>query len=152
MSYRLITKALLTITSADGVKSERIVECRLYPVPKRDAAGTITIDGKSESFKRTGGKGRGTTDNRYMYATVKGQAAFWAITEPEATALAGGTATLTSVEQAAPDAPAVTSEERVIIQAAVDKHGAEAVVAAANAKPEGQKAQRRQGKREAATA
>lgn len=106
MSYRLITKAVLTITGATGATSEREVECRLYPAPKRDAAGLIHVDGADVSYRRTGGKGRGTADHRYMYATVKGASCFWAITEAEATALVGGIAKLTSVvEQPKPEAP-----------------------------------------------
>lgn len=104
MSYKLITKALFTVTNAAGVKTEREVQVRAYPAPKRDASGSITIDGADGSYKRTGGKGRGTVDNRYMYAVIKGQPAFWPITEAEATALAGGVATLASI--AAPVAPA----------------------------------------------
>lgn len=98
MSYRLITKATLAIKSADGKTMEREVECRAYPAPKRDNAGLITIDGNEVGFKRTGGKGRGTQDHRYMYATVKGVSAFWPITEAEATAAVGGQVKMTSLE------------------------------------------------------
>lgn len=114
MSYRLITRANFVVTSADGTKSERIVEVRAYPAPKRDAAGLITVDGADVEFRRTGGKGRGTVDARYAYAAVKGASGFWPITEAEATALIGGRASLDSIqaeqpkaepEQAAPEAP-----------------------------------------------
>lgn len=97
MSYKLITKAVLTITNAAGEIMTREVQCRSYPAPKRDASGSITIDGADSSYKRTGGKGRGTVDSRYMYATVKGVQCFWAITEAEATAAVGGTVALVSV-------------------------------------------------------
>lgn len=106
MSYRIITKASLIITNAAGVKTEREVAARAYPAPKRDAAGSITIDGVSATYKRTGGKGRGTSDNRYMYAQVKQTSAFWPITEAEAAALVGGVATLTSVAEPVAAAPA----------------------------------------------
>lgn len=134
MSYRLITKAVLAITNAAGETTTREVQCRAYPAPKRDDAGSITIDGNPVGYKRTGGKGRGTTDNRYMYATVKGTMCFWAITEPEATALAGGTAVLTTVAAPAEDA-----------KPAAEQPAAEPVVA------EAPKAQRR-GKKAAAAA
>jgi len=101
MSYRLITIAKFTVTSATGVTTEREVQVRAYPSPKRDAAGAITVDGDSTTFKRTGGKGRGTADNRYMYATVKSESAFWAITEAEATGAVGGQIALTSVVKVA---------------------------------------------------
>jgi hypothetical protein len=94
--------------SATGVESSRDVEVRAYPAPKRDAAGSITIDGEASTYKRTGGKGRGTVDNRYAYATVKGTPGYFAITEPEAAALVGGVATLTSI--VAPVAPAAPVE------------------------------------------
>lgn len=125
MSYRLITKAVFAVTSSAGIKTERTVEARLYVSPKRDASGEIQIDGQWVPYKRTGGKGRGTADQRYMYATVKGQSAFWPITEAEASALIGGTCSLTSVvEQAAAEPEAPKAE------------------AAPAAKPEGQKAKR----------
>lgn len=110
MSYRLITKANMTIKSADGKTTERQVECRQYAAPKRDNAGMIDIDGNSVGFKRTGGKGRGTADHRYMYAPIKGVSAFWSITEAEATALVGGTVKLTSVTEAAKEPEAKPAE------------------------------------------
>jgi len=102
MSYRLITRAVLIIVAATGDQSTREVEVRAYPAPKRDAAGAITVDGRSESYKRTGGKGRGTADRRYAYATVKGESAYFEITEREAQAMVGGTVTLASIAVAAP--------------------------------------------------
>lgn len=111
MSYRLITNATLTIVSTTGDKSEREVQVRAYPSPKRDATGAITIDGAESTFKRTGGKGRGTADNRYMYAVVKGESAFWPITEAEATAAVGGKVTLTSIAKAEPAKPEAPKAE-----------------------------------------
>lgn len=102
MSYRLITKAILSIVNATGVKSEREIEVRAYPAPKRDASGAIEVDGVSASYKRTGGKGRGTADNRYMYFPAKGESAYCDITESEAQALVGGTVVVTSVAAPAP--------------------------------------------------
>lgn len=92
MSYKLITKAILSITGSDGKKHATNVDVRAYASPKRDEAGKITIDGKQVPFKRTGGKGRGTQDNRYMYATVKGESAFFPITAAQADALNGAKA------------------------------------------------------------
>lgn len=97
MSYRLITKATLTIIAADGTTHERVTEVRAYPSPKRDASGAITVDGASTAYKRTGGKGRGTADNRYMYFPLGKESAYTAITESEAAALIGGTVTVTSI-------------------------------------------------------
>ena len=125
MSYRLITNANFVITSADGTTSERVVEVRLYPAPKRDAQGVITVDGEQVQFKRTGGKGRGTADNRYAYAPVKGQSGFWAITEAEAAAMIGGTITLTSVEAKA-ETPAATEAAPAAAEPAKEPEGKKA--------------------------
>jgi hypothetical protein len=105
MTYRLITKAILTITSAAGVKSEREIEIRAFASPKRDAVGALTVDGVSVSYKRTGGKGRGTVDTRYMYFPAKGESAYAAITASEATALVGGTASIAALAPVTPVAP-----------------------------------------------
>ena len=110
MSYRLITKATLTITSATGTPFARDIEVRAYPSPKRDASGAITVDGVSASYKRTGGKGRGTSDNRYMYFPAKGESAYCAITDDEAMALIGGNVTVVSAAPVAPVAPVAGSE------------------------------------------
>jgi len=114
MSYRLITKAIFSVTDAQGKASERQVECRLYPAPKREASGTISVDGVDVQYRRTGGKGRGTVSNAYAYATVKGESAFWLITEAEAAALIGGKATIKSVaaeEVKAPEAKPEAAEQ-----------------------------------------
>ena len=107
MSYRLISLAAFSVVSASGLALSRVVSVRAYPSPKRDPAGLIEVDGVSVAYKRTGGKGRGTIDQRYAYATVKGTSGFWPITESEASALVGGTATLACV---AADAPAPVAE------------------------------------------
>lgn len=108
MSYRLITKATLAITNAAGVESPpRVVEVRAYPSPKRDAAGMLTVDGAQVSYKRTGGKGRGTADRRYAYFPMGTESAYIEITEAEATAFVGGQVALTKVVAAA-DAPVLT--------------------------------------------
>lgn len=134
MSYRLITRANFIVTSAEGTKSERIVEVRAYPAPKRDAAGLITVDGADVEFRRTGGKGRGTVDARYAYAVVKDASGFWPITEAEATALIGGRAFLDSIQAEQPKAE---------VEAAPEAPKAEA--------PKGEKAKRR-GKADSETA
>lgn len=110
MSYRLITRATLTITPATGEPITRVTEVRAYPSPKRDASGAITVDGKPESYKRTGGKGRGTQDRRYMYFPMRGESAYTEITEAEATALIGGSVTIVAVAAEQP-APAPASEQ-----------------------------------------
>lgn len=135
MSYRLISLANFVVTSADGNTTERQVEVRLYPAPKRDAQGVITVDGVEAQYKRTGGKGRGTADNRYAYAPVKGASGFWAITEAEAAAMVGGKVALTCIEKAAETpAPATT----------------EAAAEQAPAAAEGKKAERRGSKKDKA--
>lgn len=113
MSYKLITKATLTIVDKDGKKTEREVEVRSYPAPKRDPQGAITVDGEEVHFKKTSGRGRGADDNRYMYATVKNQSGFWPITEADALALAGGgRVSLKSIEAPAESRePAQTKEQ-----------------------------------------
>ena len=107
MSYRLISLAAFSVVSASGLALSRVVSVRAYPSPKRDPAGLIEVDGVSVAYKRTGGKGRGTIDQRYAYATVKGTSGFWPITESEAATLVGGTATLACV---AADAPIPVAE------------------------------------------
>lgn len=97
MSYRLITKALFSVVSAIGVESKRELDVRAYPSPKRDDSGGLTIDGNNASYKRTGGKGRGTADRRYAYFPLGGESAYIEITEAEATAMVGGAVTVTSI-------------------------------------------------------
>lgn len=115
MSYRLISKAVLTVVSAAGVTLSREVAIRAYPAPKRDAVGSIEIDGIATPFRRTGGKGRGTHDTRYLYATYKSESAYIDLTEAEGTALIGGTAKLVTQVPAeqpkAPEAPAPEAEQ-----------------------------------------
>ena len=77
MSYRLITKATLTIVAASGVALvPRVIDIRAYPSPKRDASGMLTLDGVMVSYKRTGGKGRGTADHCYVYFPVGTESAY----------------------------------------------------------------------------
>lgn len=109
MSYRLITKAVLAITNAAGETTSADVEVRAYPAPKRDASGTITVDGKVAQYKRTGGKGRGVSDTRYMYFPMKGESAYCAITEAQATALVGGQVAIDRVVAVEPT-PAVVEQ------------------------------------------
>jgi hypothetical protein len=101
MSYRLITKALFSIADTNGKTTSREVEVRAYAAPKRDAVGQVTINGDFQPYKRTGGKGRGTADRRYMYFPFKHgdkvESAYIEITEAEATALAGGVAKLDTI-------------------------------------------------------
>lgn len=107
MSYRLITKATFTVTSADGKTTEREVAVRAYPAPKRDAAGSININGVDAPYKRTGGKGRGAIDRLYAYATIQEQSAYWDLTEAEATAMKGGVSKLVTIAPVEAPTPAV---------------------------------------------
>ena len=107
MSYRLIAKFNLTIVSAAAVTTTRVVDVRAYPQPKRDTVGTVEFDGKTVGYRRTGGKGRGTADHRYVYAMLGAESAYWEITEAEGTAMVGGTVTMTRVAHAVVDAPEV---------------------------------------------
>lgn len=99
MSYKLITRAIFAVITADGNKLETNVEVRAYAAPKRDESGKLTVD-KQEGvpYKRTGGKGRGTQDHRYVYANVKGESGYFPITAAQADALpTAKSITLTSV-------------------------------------------------------
>lgn len=106
MSYRLITKATLVIESANNERIERVVEIRAYPSPKRDAVGTLSVNGEDVPYKRTGGKGRGTQDRRYMYFPLGAESAYVEITESEANALPGARVAFTSIVTAPVSAPA----------------------------------------------
>lgn len=110
MSYRLITRATLTIVAATGDQSTREVDVRAYPAPKRDAAGAITVDGQATTYRRTGGKGRGTQDRRYAYFPhgPAATSAYIEITEAEAAAMIGGTITITSITAPAAPTPVAT--------------------------------------------
>jgi hypothetical protein len=108
MSYRLITRATLTVTNAAGATITRELDVRTYPSPKREAAGMLTLDGASVAYKRTGGKGRGTADRRYAYFPMGTESAYIEITEAEATAFVGGQVTITRVAKAADPALVAT--------------------------------------------
>ena len=114
MSYRLITRATLTIVAASGATTTRELDIRAYPAPKREAAGAIVVDGNATVYRRTGGKGRGTIDRRYAYFPYGAAAVstYIEITEAEAAAMIGGTISVTSIAApvaapvaAAPEAP-----------------------------------------------
>lgn len=138
MSYRLITRATLTIVAATGVTTTRDLEVRAYPAPKRDAAGAITVDGQACSYKRTGGKGRGTADRRYVYAPVKGESAYFEITEQEAAAMIGGTVTLATIAVQAPaPAPVVQIDGPTVVVDGV-AHAADADIVKAPRRVKGQ--------------
>lgn len=111
MSYRLITRAILSVTSAVGDVINRELDVRAYPSPKRDAAGALTLDGVTVAYKRTGGKGRGTADRRYAYFPMGTESAYIEITEAEATAFVGGQVTITRIVKEAAPAPAATPAE-----------------------------------------
>ena len=145
MSYRLITKATITVKPVTGDPIVGDIAIRAYPAPKSPAKGQLTIDGSTTDFRRTGGRGRGLVNHQYLYAMVGKESGFWEITEAMGSAITAG-ATITVESKA-------TKAELETIQAAVDKHGADAVVAAANAEqaPEtSKKAMRRSPKAVAA--
>ena len=113
MSYRLITKATLTVKPLTGESVTGEVTLRAYTAPKSPAKGQIAIDGSPVDYKRTGGRGRGLVNHTYLYVAYKGESAFFEITEAMDKALVGGTATLTTItaeqaqpEQAQPEQPA----------------------------------------------
>lgn len=119
MSYRLITRATLTIVAATGVTTTRELDIRAYPAPKRDAAGAITVDGNATVYRRTGGKGRGTMDRRYAYFPhgPAATSAYIEITEQEAAAMIGGTIAVTSIAAPATAASAPAPTELIAPEA-----------------------------------
>jgi hypothetical protein len=135
MSYRLITKATLTVLAASGSAiAPRIIEVRAYPSPKRDASGSLTLDGTTVSYKRTGGKGRGTSDHRYVYFPVGTESAYSEITEAEAMAFVGGSVSIASIKptkletiaaQVGVDGltPALVAATVAAVEAGIAEHG-----------------------------
>jgi hypothetical protein len=82
MSYRLITKATITLAN-----NERQADVRAYAAPKGAPVGEITLNGEATPFKLTGGQGRGTVVRCYMYFMFKGESAYIEITKEEMTEL-----------------------------------------------------------------
>lgn len=111
MSYRLITRATLTIKPLTGESVTGEVILRAYAAPKSPAKGSLTLDGVATDYKRTGGRGRGLISHTYLYVPYKGESAFFEITEAMDKALVGGTATLDTVTDAKPEAPAESVAE-----------------------------------------
>lgn len=111
MSYRLITKATLTVKPLTGESVTGEVTLRAYTAPKSPAKGQLTLDGSPVDYKRTGGRGRGLVSHTYLYVQYKGESAFFEITEAMDKALVGGTATLDTVTDAKPEAPAEPAAE-----------------------------------------
>jgi hypothetical protein len=105
MSYRLITKASITITPATGEVITAAVDVRAYPSPKKVASGSLTLDGTSVDFKRTGGKGRGLLNRQYVYFPLGKESAYIEVTEAQATAItAGAVVAITTTPTPAPAA------------------------------------------------
>ena len=152
MSYRLITKALFTVVSATGIEIKRELDVRAYPSPKRDASGAITVDGNTASYKRTGGKGRGTADRRYAYFPLGTESAYIEITEAEATAMVGGTVTVTSIAKSAPAPEAIAVPGGVAVEPGHPVTGEPMPAADTEPTPALTRAQRRAAAKEAATA
>lgn len=111
MSYRLITKATLTVKPLTGESVTGEVILRAYTAPKSPAKGQIAIDGSPTDYKRTGGRGRGLVNHTYLYVTYRNESTFFEITEAMDKALVGGTATLDTVTDAKPEAPAEPAAE-----------------------------------------
>lgn len=111
MSYRLVATMLFSVTSNEGNTTERAVQLRAYPLPKRDAAGLIAMPGADMPYYRTGGKGRGTVDNRYAYSTYNDTTVFWAVTEGEASAMASGRCAIKAIPTEQPATVAAPTEQ-----------------------------------------
>lgn len=114
MSYRLITKAVLTIVSAAGQILTREIEVRAYPAPKRAPVGSLILDGTTVAYQRTGGKGRGTIDRQFAYFPLKFESAYFELTAAESVAFPGATVTITtgSPAQLAAEQPKVARRVR----------------------------------------
>lgn len=111
MSYRLITKATLTVKPVAGDPVTGEVTLRAYTAPKSPAKGQLTLDGTAVDYKRTGGRGRGLVSHTYLYVQYKGESAFFEITVAMDKALVGGTATLTTITAEQPTAEEPAAEE-----------------------------------------
>jgi len=110
MSYRLITKASITITPATGEVITAPVDIRAYQAPKKPASGSLTLDGTSVDFKRTGGKGRGLLNRQYVYFPLGKESAYVEVTEAQASAItAGAVVAITTTPTPVPPAPEAPS-------------------------------------------
>jgi hypothetical protein len=85
MSYRLITKATLTLNN-----NESIVDVRAYAAPKGASVGEFSLNGESTPFKLTGGQGRGTVVRCYMYFMLDEVSAYIEINKDQLTELKAG--------------------------------------------------------------
>lgn len=109
MSYRLITKATMTIVPLSGDPIVSVVEIRAYQAPKGPAKGQINVDGASTDYKRTSGRGRGLVNRIYLYIPFGKESAYFEITEAQDKAIAaGGTATLEVITTTATEPVAET--------------------------------------------
>jgi len=85
MSYRLITKATLTL--ANG---ETTVDVRAYQSPKGAPVGSLELNGQDVPFKLTGGQGRGSVVRCYAYFPLRGESAYIEITRDQMAELKAG--------------------------------------------------------------
>ena len=116
MSYRLITKATLTLDN-----NERMAEIRAYAAPKGAPVGTIEVNGVNRSFQLTGGQGRGTVVRCYMYFHIGTESGYIEITKDEMTTLkAGHTPRIVSLV-ATPEAPESVEEIEAAMGLAVEQ-------------------------------
>jgi hypothetical protein len=114
MSYRLITKATLTLAN-----NEFTVDIRAYASPKGAAVGTLSLNGSDVPFKLTGGQGRGSVVRCYAYFPLGNESAYIEITKDQMTELKSGNhATITT--QAAVDKIIASPEAPDTVEDIVD--------------------------------
>lgn len=101
MSYRLITKATLTLAN-----NESQVDVRAYVSPKGASVGTLSLNGTDVPFKLTGGQGRGSVVRCYAYFPLGTESAYIEITKDQmAEFKAGNHARIVTQAAYSPEAP-----------------------------------------------
>jgi hypothetical protein len=114
MSYRLITKATLTLAN-----NESQVDIRAYASPKGAAVGTLSLNGSDVPFKLTGGQGRGSVVRCYAYFPLGTESAYIEVSRDQFTELKSGNhATITT--QAAVDKIVASPEAPDTVEDIVD--------------------------------
>jgi hypothetical protein len=95
MSYRLITKATLTLANV-----ETAVDVRAYASPKGASVGNLYLNGTDAPFKLTGGQGRGSVVRCYCYFPLGNESAYIEVTRDQFTELkAGNRASIVTADQ-----------------------------------------------------
>lgn len=74
MSYRLISKAALSINATTPIKQ---IEIRAFPSPKGAVKGKVQVDGEMVEYKLTSGAGRGAATKFYVYIPYKGLSGYF---------------------------------------------------------------------------